>query len=461
MTRDAARACIEAGVAAADPERAVREQLALEVDRLRVGGDTFDLADYDRVVVVGGGKAVAAVARGLAAVLGDRITDGVVVTDGDTGGLRTPEADRRPDGTAESGGDDPEDVDEESIEDEEGAEEGEGEPLPPVEALVGDHPVPTERNVEATERAVALLERCDERTLVLAPVTGGGSALLAAPTVPLETFRSLTEALVESGADIHEINAVRKRLSRGKGGGLAAAAAPATVLALLVSDVVGDDPGIIASGPFAPDDSTAEEARAVLERYDIAVDETVREALETGGASADDLSHVRTHLLVRTRTAIDAAADLAFESGYDPLVLSSSMRGEAREIALAHVAVAEEIGDTGDPVAPPAALLSGGEVTVTVRGDGEGGPNLELALAAALDLPGNATLASVDTDGRDGGTDTAGAIVDAETVEEGEADAARAALADNDAYPFLRERDALLDVESTTNVNDLRIVLVE
>ncbi len=461
MSRDVARACIEAGVAAADPERAVREQVTVEAERIHVGGETFDLADYDRVVVAGGGKAAAAVARGLAAVLGDRITDGVVVTDGDTAGLRPVDADGEDAEEAETGAD----ADGEGGEDETGAdadgEGGEDETPPPIEAVVGDHPVPSERNVEATERVVDLLERCDERTLVLAPVTGGGSALLAAPTVPLDTFRELTEALVESGADIHEINAVRKRLSRGKGGGLAAAALPATVLAFLVSDVVGDDPGIIASGPFAPDDSTAAEALAVLDRYDIDVEESVREALETGGASADDLAHVHTHLLVRTRTSIDAAADLAFESGYDPLVLSSSMRGEAREIAMAHVAVAEEVGDSGDPVAPPAALLSGGEVTVTVRGDGEGGPNLELALAAALELPGDVTLASVDTDGRDGGTDVAGAVVDSDTVGPDEADAARDALADNDVLPFLEERDALLDVESTTNVNDLRLVLVD
>ncbi|WP_254537446.1 glycerate kinase type-2 family protein [Halomarina litorea] len=454
MSRDVAEACIEAGVAAADPERAVREQLHVEAERLHVGGETFDFADYDRIVVAGGGKAAAAVVRGLGAVLGQRITEGVVVTDGDTEGLRPVEGD-----DTDEEGDGAEDVtgDDESARDD--AEDEENVP-PRVEALVGDHPVPSERNVDATERVLDLLERCDERTLVVAPVTGGGSALLAAPTVPLDAFRELTEALVESGADIHEINAVRKRLSRVKGGGLAAAAAPATALALLVSDVVGDDPGVIASGPFAPDESSAEEALAVLDRYGIEADESVREALRTGGEAATDLDHVHTHLLVNTRTAIDAAADLAFESGYDPLVLSSSMRGEAREIALAHVAVAEEVGAAGDPVAPPAAVLSGGEVTVTVAGDGEGGPNLELALAAALDLPEGVTLASVDTDGHDGGTDVAGAVVDSGTVGD-DADAAREALADNDALPFLRERDALLDVESTTNVNDLRLVLVE
>jgi hydroxypyruvate reductase len=465
MSRDVARACVEAGVAAADPERAVRERLTVEAERLRLGESTFDLADYDRVVVAGGGKAAAAVARGLVAVLGDRIDEGYVVTDGDTAGLRPVEGpddgsgtdDRRDDGAA--GGDEG-DPDPDPDPD---ADDDKSDAPPPVEALVGDHPVPSERNVEATERVVDLLSACDERTLVLAPVTGGGSALLAAPTIPLPRFRELTEALVESGADIHEINTVRKRLSRVKGGGLADAAAPATVLALLVSDVIGDDPGVIASGPFERDEPTAEAARAVLERYDVPVDETVREALDAGEprdeGDGEAEATVHTHLLVRTRTAVDAAADLAFESGYDPLVLSSSMRGEAREIALAHVAVAEEVGDAGDPVAPPAAVLSGGEVTVTVTGDGEGGPNLELALAAAIDLPAGVTLATVDTDGADGGTDVAGAVVDDRTVTD--ADEARDALAANDALPYLAARDALLEVESTTNVNDLRIVLVE
>ncbi|MFC6836417.1 glycerate kinase type-2 family protein [Halomarina ordinaria] len=414
-----ARDCIEAGIAAADPERAVRQQVALDGETLRVGEATFDLSDYDRVVVAGGGKAAAAVARGLEAVLGDRIDEGLIVTDGDTGAER-------------------------------------------VEVALGDHPVPSDRGVEATERVIDLVETADERTLVLAPVTGGASALLVAPTVPLADMQTTTRALVESGAPIDAINAVRKRLSRVKGGGLAERAAPASVVALLVSDVVGDDPAVIASGPFCPDLPDLD-AGTVLERYGIEVPENVREALaERQAAEQDravDTSHVHTHLLAGARTAIDAAAAVAADAGYDPLVLASGMRGEARECALAHVAIAEECRSAGDPADPPTALLSGGECTVTVRGDGRGGPNQEFALAAALELPEGVTLASVDTDGRDGGTDVAGALVDAATVEE--AEPARDALADNDAFPYLEARDALLDLESTTNVNDLRVLLVE
>ncbi|MFC7155492.1 glycerate kinase [Halomarina halobia] len=419
--RTVARECVEAGVVAADPERAVREQVALDGDVLHVGDAAFDLADYDRVLVAGGGKAAVAVARGLEAVLGDRIDAGVVVADEAGGG------DARPDR---------------------------------VEVAVGDHPIPSERGVAATERVVDLLESADGRTLVLAPVTGGGSALLVAPTVPLDDARATTRALVESGAPIEAINAVRKRLSRVKGGGLAAATAPATVVALLVSDVVGDDPAVIASGPFSPD-LPALDAETVLDRYDVTVPESVRAALREGRSGAIDASHVHTHMLVTARTALDAAARVARDAGYDPLVLASGMRGEAREIALAHVAVAEECLAAGEPADPPAALLSAGECTVTVRGDGTGGPNLEFALAAALELPEGATLASVDTDGRDGGTDVAGALVDAGTVAPEDAEAARDALAVNDAYPFLAARDAPLRVESATNVNDLRVVLLD
>ncbi|MWG35244.1 glycerate kinase type-2 family protein [Halomarina oriensis] len=416
VRRTLARECVEAGVAAADPERAVRERATLDGDVLSVGETTLDLSDYDRVLVVGGGKAGAAVARGLESVLGDRLDGGLVVTDGDD------TTDR-------------------------------------IEVTVAAHPVPSADNVTATDRVVSLLDAADDRTLVLAPVTGGGSALLCAPTVPLDALRDLTDALVESGATIDEINAVRKRLSRVKGGGLAERAGPATVVALLVSDVVGDDPATVASGPFTPDETSVETALAVLDRYGIRTNDDVREAIRDTTPTSGPFEHVHTHLLATARTAIDAAADRARDAGYDPLVLSSRMRGEARENALAHVAVTEEVRATGDPAAPPLALCSGGELTVTVRGDGEGGPNLEFALAAALECPPGVTVASVDTDGRDGGTDVAGAVVGSTTLDD--PDVARDALDRNDALSVLTDTNAVFELDSTTNVNDLRVVLVD
>lgn len=421
--------CLESGIAAADPERATRERLAVETapdgDRLRLGDDSIDLSGFDRVVLAGGGKASVAVARGLESVVGERLDAGVVVTD--------------------SAPDDP--------------------GLDHTDIAVGEHPVPGERSVAGTSRIRSVLEAATDRTLVLAPVTGGASALLCDPVdgITLAELRATNTALLESGAAIDEINAVRRRISTVKGGGLARLADPATVVALLVSDVVGDDPATIASGPFTPDPATDADARAVLSRYDLDVPASVRSHLtdstDDGGTATESFDHVQTELLVTNRTAIDAASETARSHGYQPIVLSTSMRGEAREIALAHVACAEECLERGDPIEPPAAILSGGEATVTVTGEGTGGPNTEFALAGAIELPDGVTLLSADTDGRDGNTNAAGAVVDGETVEDPAA--ARTALADNDASAYLDARDALVSRESTTNVNDLRVVLVD
>lgn len=433
MSRTVALSCIESGVAAANPKRAVCEQLTLDDDQLIIQKDTtVSLTQFDRVVVAGGGKAAVAVARGLETVLGDRIDEGVIVTDEEAS-------------------------------------------VSSIDVVVGDHPVPSERSIEGTDRVRSLLDAADERTLVLAPVTGGGSALLVGPVngVSLDDLRATTQALLESGAPIDAMNAVRKHLSAVKGGGLARLAEPATVHSLLVSDVVGDDTGTIASGPFVPDPTTNSDALSVLDRYGIDAPDSVRSHLEQGEANevsetstnadgdGNEFDHVHTTMLVTNRTALDAAAETAREHGYRSLILSSSMRGEAREIALPHVACAEECLASGNPVEPPTVLLSGGEATVTVTGDGQGGPNTEFALAAAIDLPERVTLASIDTDGRDGATDAAGAIVDAETVDDREREAAQQALADNDAYSYLDARDALVHIDSTTNVNDLRVVVVD
>ncbi|WP_121822186.1 glycerate kinase type-2 family protein [Halostella salina] len=430
--RDAALACVEAGIEAGHPRTVVRNAVSVDGDALRVDDRTYDLGDYDEVLVLGGGNAAGHVAAALEAVLGDRIDGGVVVTD-------DPAATER------------------------------------VTVREGDHPVPSERGVAGARDVLAAADDAGERTLVLAAITGGGSALLPAPAgeVTLSDLQSVTDALLASGADIGEINAVRKHLSALKGGRLARRAAPATVVSLLFSDVVGDDPSVVASGPTAPDASTFDGALGVLDRYGIDAPASVREHLERGAAGGvpetpgpDDpaFDRVTTHVVADARTALHAARDAARERGYEPLVLSARVRGEAREAAKTHVAVAEEARSTGDPVSPPAVILSGGETTVTVRGDGEGGPNQEFALSAALELVGGSAdgvaVAAVDTDGIDGATDAAGAVVDGGTVED--PDDARAALADNDACTYLDDRDALLQTGATgTNLNDLRALVVE
>jgi hydroxypyruvate reductase len=419
--------CVAAGIEAAHPERVVRDAVHLDGDELRIADGAYDLGDYDEVVVVGGGKAAAQVAVALEAVLGDRLTRGAVVTN-------DPEKTVR------------------------------------VEVLAGDHPVPSEEDVESTRRVLELVEGVDEDTLVLAVVTGGGSALLAAPAggISLADLQATTGALLDSGATIHEMNAVRKHLSAVKGGQLARTAAPATVVSLVFSDVVGDDLDVIASGPTVPDTSTFDDALDVLDRYDVAVPEAVRERLERGAAGdipetpdAGDSAFARTaaHVLADSFTALSAARDAADAAGFDALVLSSRVRGEAREAAKVHAGIAEECAATGNPASPPVVLLSGGETTVTVRGSGSGGRNQEFALSAALELEADAVVASVDTDGIDGSTDAAGAIVDADTVEDTRE--AQAALADNDAFGFFGGRDALVYTGKTgTNVNDLRVLVV-
>ncbi|WP_227354858.1 glycerate kinase type-2 family protein [Haladaptatus salinisoli] len=422
--RDAALACIEAGIEAAHPDTVVRERVALDGETLRIGDGRYDLSAYDEVVVVGGGKAAAQVAVAVESVLGDRVARGAVVTD------------------------DPEET-------------------ATVDVLPGDHPVPSEEGVESARRVRELVDSADEGTLVLAVVTGGASALLPAPAdgISLADLQGATRDLLDSGADIDEINAVRKHCSALKGGQLARAASPATVVGLLFSDVVGDDPGVIGSGPTAPDGTTFGDALAVLDRY--GVESTVRDRLERGVSGelsetpeGDDpvFDRVANHVLANGFTALDAARETAEERGYEAMILSSRVRGEARESAATHVAVAEEVQASGNPLAPPAILLSGGETTVAVRGAGEGGPNLEFALGSRLELDAGITVASVDTDGRDGSTDAAGALVDDGTpVEDGEE-----ALRENDAYPFLDSAGALVETGPTgTNVNDLRVLVVE
>ena len=443
---DTALACIEAGIDAAHPEQVIRESVSQVNDVMEVGDGEYAITACDEILVVGGGKAAAAVAAALERELGGFLDGGIVVTD-------TP---------VET------DV---------------------VDVVEASHPVPDEAGVKGARRVREIVEDAGGGTLVLAVITGGGSALLPAPVdgITLSDMQATTDLLLASGASIDEINAVRKHCSTLKGGRLAAAARPARVATLAFSDVVGDDLGVIASGPTVPDPTTYADALAVLDRYGLDVPGAVRDHLEAGAAAASgtgdgppetpgpdaDFSHVSTHVLANAWTAVAAAREVARERGYDPLVLSTRVRGEAREQGLGHVAVAEEAAASGTPVEPPAILLSGGETTVTVQGDGEGGPNQEFALRAALELGGvgggddadapETVLAAVDTDGRDGGSDAAGAIVDAGTVPDADGvSEARAALADNDAATYLDERDVLVYTGRTgTNVNDLRVLVVE
>lgn len=430
--------CLEAGIRAADPESATLEAVGLDATELTVGDQSVDLAEFDRVLVLGGGKAAAGVVRGLDGVLGELLDDGLVVVPADS-----PEAGTR---------------------------------IGPVEVAPGGHPVPSAEGTAATQRLLDLAETAAERTLVLAVVTGGGSALLAAPAGQLrvEDLQQVTRGLLDAGADIDAINAVRKHLSAVKGGRLAGACDPASVVGLLVSDVVGNSLSVIASGPTAPDATTYADALAVLDRYGIDAP-AVRAHLEQGEAGelaetpdSDDpcFDRVSNHVVASNRTAVDAAAAAAATAGFDPCVLSTRVRGDAAGAAPTHVAIAAEVAASGNPLEPPAVLLSGGETTVDIsetNDPGIGGPNLEFALASAVELREahgtDAVVGALDTDGQDGSTAVAGAMVDAGTIDT-VADA-QSALSTHDSLPYLTARDAVLRTGQTgTNVDDLRIMVV-
>jgi glycerate 2-kinase len=426
--RDQALDCVEAGIDAAHPRRVVRSSVSLDGDRLTIEETTYDLGGYADVRLVGGGKATDTVAAILADVLGDRLTGGAIVTD-------------------------------------------EPAPIPGIETYEGGHPVPNEAGLAGARRVLELAESAGEDMLVLAVITGGGSALMTAPAegIGLAAVSDVTDAMLDAGMAIHEINAVRKHLSAIKGGTLARTAAPATVATLVLSDVVGNDLSVIASGPTVPDDSTYADALDALDRHGIDAPDAVCERLEAGAAgdlpetpdgSDPALGGVRTHVLADGTTALAAAREAAAEAGYGTLVLSSRLRGEAREAAKFHAGIAEECHATGTPVEPPAVVISGGELTVTVRGDGSGGPSTEFALASALELAEDTTVAAVDTDGIDGHAEAAGGIVDRKTVTD--TAAAREALTHSDAAAYLRERNgAILTGPTGTNVNDLRVIVLE
>ena len=417
LRRDAL-AIFRASLAAADPEAAVKRHLtALDTSRFR---DIF---------VIGAGKAGASMAKAAERVLGGRITAGLInVKDGHTVKLRR------------------------------------------IELHECGHPVPDARGVAGAERIAAIAESATADDLVLCLISGGASALLPAPAPPitLEEKQAVTRLLLACGANIHEINTVRKHISRIKGGQLARLASPARVESLLLSDVIGDDLDVIGSGPTAPDASTFEDAAAILEKYGITerVPASVRERIaqaqpETPKPGDRLFRRVRNTVIGSNRLALDAAARRARELGYRTLVLASEIEGETREIARMHAAIARQIVRTGQPARPPACIITGGETTVTLKGDGLGGRNQEFVLAAAIDiagLPGTVVL-SAGTDGSDGPTDAAGAIADGETLRR--SPAARRFLDANDSYHYFEDLGDLVKTGPTnTNVMDVRLILV-
>ncbi len=426
--RQAALAILNAALTAADPFQAVLRHVRRRGDFLLAGRHRYRLDSFANIYVIGAGKAGAPMARAIERLLGHRIHSGLVnVKFGHTGKLRR------------------------------------------IQLNECGHPVPDENGVRGSTRIAAIAAAAGPGDLVLCLISGGASALLPLPAAPvtLADKQETTRLLLACGADIHELNSVRKHISAIKGGKLARLAAPARVLTLILSDVIGDDLDTIGSGPTVHDRSTFADARAILKRYGLLgkVPRAVRHCIEHGQDETWSFNRVRNIVVGSNRLAVDAAAAKARSLGYRTLVLSTFLEGETRDVARAHAAIAREIVATGRPVRPPACIISGGETTVTLRGHGLGGRNQEFALAAALDIAGleNVLILSAGTDGTDGPTDAAGAVATGSTVVRARAlglDAA-ASLAVNDSYHFFEPLGDLIKTGPTgTNVMDLHLVLV-
>lgn len=435
--RAIAEACVQAGIDAAHPQAVANQQLTVTNGTLRIASPTgtsrsYDLQAHDRVFVLGGGNAAGQLAAELEACLGDWLTDGVIVTDDPAGCEQITEHE-------------------------------------------GDHPIPSARGRRGAQAVRTLAQEASADDLVIAVITGGGSALLPAPAddIPLVALQAVTDALLAAGAPIDAINIVRKHCSTIKGGRLGETLAPATVAGIHLSDVVDDDLSTIASGPLVPDQSTFADAQAILDRYDVDPPAVIADHLAAGVAGErpetpdGSLSHVDPVVIATNMTALSAAAETATAHGCTPMILSSRIRGPAREAGSMHADIAAEAYRTGTPVSPPAVILSGGETTVHVAesaGNGTGGPNQEFVVAGVQELrelditTSTIAVAAVDTDGFDGPTDAAGGVLTPAAVE---TEQARDALDRHDVTPFLADHEGLIETGSTgTNVNDLRAFVV-
>ena len=324
----------------------------------------------------------------------------------------------------------------------------------------------------AAKRMLQMVQGLSPDDLVLCLTSGGGSALLTlpAPGLTLRDKQAVNRALLRSGAAIGEMNCVRKHLSAIKGGRLGAAAAPAHVVTLVISDVPGDDPAVIASGPTVPDPTTAADALAILDRRGIAVPAAVRRHLKSGGGETPKpgdprFANSEIRLIARPQDMLEAAARAARSEGVTPLILGDALEGEARDAGIVHAGIARSVARHGHPVKPPAVLLSGGETTVTVRGRGRGGRNSEFLLALAIALGGAPGIVAMacDSDGVDGSEDNAGAVATPDSLVRAAAKGldAKALLADNDAYRFFEALgDLVVTGPTRTNVNDFRAILI-
>ncbi|UCF64986.1 MAG: glycerate kinase [bacterium] len=437
--RENAIQILNSAIDAIKPDRLIKHKLRFEKGLLKIEDKQFDLDKYDRIYIIGAGKASAVMARELENLLGDRIFYGVI-----------------------------------------SVKYGHGVACRKMRILEAGHPVLDENGIQATSQILQIAEDAGENDLVFCLLSGGGSALLEKPPpgISLMDLQRMFELLLSCGANIEEVNAVRKHLSLVKGGQLARTIYPATCVSLILSDVIGDPLESIASGPTAPDPATFQDAWQIIEKYKLsdAVPESIREYLVKGLQSkipdtlktGDEVFRKVNHFILGNNLgALKTAEDVAQELGYNTLVISSRIQGEAREIARVAAAIAQEIAQRDMPVKKPACILMGGETTVTLRGKGKGGRNQELALAALLAMSGEKhqyLIASCGTDGTDGPTDAAGGMIDPGiwTKANNMGMSPLKFLENNDAYTFLSQTGGLIMTGPTgTNVMDIIMMLIK
>jgi len=430
---------VEKAVESADPLSAVRRHVRVEGEWLRIGEKEFDLSKIGDIVVVGGGKASGAMVEALEGVLGDRITGGVVnVPTSREFKYRT----RR------------------------------------VRLNEAGHPIPTDGSMRGAEEMIALVSDLGPNDLVMCLISGGGSSLISLPTedITLDEVKETTQLLLKSGATIQEVNTVRKHISRIKGGLLAKAAYPATVISLIISDVVGDRLDTIASGPTVPDQTTYSDALSILEKYKLTekvatkIFEHIKKGVdgeipETPKHNDECFRNAFCKIIASNADALEAAAKVGKSYGLGIHILTTEMQGEARRVGEYMSHLAEDVRKIGSPIPTPALLLSGGETTVTVKGKGIGGRNQELVLSTALGINGaeNTAIVSFSTDGIDGPTDAAGAIADGFTLQRANEIGLTPShhLDNNDSYHFFEELNDLLFTGPTgTNVADVTALVV-
>lgn len=435
--RELALKGLDAALKAADPKQLINSKIFVKGSFLHVNDYTFDLEKFRNIYVVGGGKASGSMAEALETILGWKIAESYV---------NVPRGSRH----------------KTSI----------------IRLHEASHPTPDESGFEGAKRMLEIAEKAGEKDLIICLISGGGSSLIPLPRngVTMADKNKITEDLLKTGATINEINTVRKHISGIKGGWLAKKAYPATVLNLVISDVVGDLLDVIASGPTFPDSTTFIDAIKVLKKYRLweSASESIKKALldgerglipETPKVHDEAFKKVFNVVIGSNRDATNAAYQILKSEGLNTLFLTSLIEGEARHVGTVFASMALEIGASGHPVGKPAAIVAGGETTVTVVGKGKGGRNQEIALAAALKIKGlsGVAVASIGTDGVDGPTDAAGAIADGKTIERAEASQLKAEefLAENNSYNlFSKLGDLIFTGPTGTNVNDVSVVLV-